>query len=43
MVKNKTSGILSGSRLFASPAMDSRIRSANVQNYDIGVYTDDRA
>lgn len=32
MVKNKAYGILSNSRLFASPVMDSRIRSANVQN-----------
>ncbi len=32
MQKTKSSGILSGSKLFASHAMDSRIKSANVQN-----------
>ncbi len=32
MQKTKSSGILSSSKLFASHAMDSRIKSANVQN-----------
>lgn len=32
MANNKSHGILSEARLFASPAMDSRIKSANVQN-----------